>query len=367
MPLLPPKTKPDKPQSSVWKMNISDIILPGRKLTPSGAELALLCRKLSYLLGSGLSLKASFPILQGQSLGATLSRLLPKIHNLVLKGDSFADALKQTANFPEFMLGYVAIGEKTAQLAKVCERLADFYEEQTQARRELVASFMYPSVVLLMMLGVIILSMVTVLPGYARIFEASNVSLPAITQLLIDISAFMADNAIWVAICLVAVVALVIFLAKNKKLLAFLQLKIPLMRLGINLNLAQALSILLSSGIKIEAAVNLCTDIMDNVRVKKDLKALAANLAGGMEFAEALETINYIDPLLCDMARIGEKTAGLETAMTKCHSYFAADYKHGLKRANKLIEPIVTLTMGILLAFIMLAVVLPTFELATAF
>ena len=348
-------------------MNVTDILFHGRKPRPSSTELALFCRKLSYLLGAGLSLKASFPILQGQSLGPVLGRLLPQIHKRVLEGDNFSEALAQTANFPEFILGYIAIGEKTAQLAKVCERLADYYEEKARAKKELTAAFMYPGMVLLMMLGVIILSMVTVLPGYARIFDASDVSLPAITQMLINISEFAANNVIWLALGLIALVTLSIFLAKNKKLISCLQLKIPLVRLGVNLNLAQALSILLSSGIKIEAAVALATDVIDNIYVKKDLQNLSAKLAEGMEFGEALDAISYIEPLLKDLARIGEKTAGLESAMSKCHTCFAADYKHSLNRMNKLIEPIVTLTMGILLAFIMLAVVLPTFELATAF
>ena len=369
MSLLPAKKKQNHAQSSIWQANISDILFPGRKKKIPHSELALFCRKLSYLLGSGLSLRAAFPILQGQSLSAGLRATLPQVHTRLMKGDSFCDALKAEAHFPEFMLGYIAIGERTAQLAQVCEKLADYYEEQTQAKKEILAALLYPATVLLMMLAVITLSMLTVLPGYARIFEASNVNLPAITQILMNASAFMVSNALLLFIGLGVTITALIILANSRYgqgIFSFFQLKIPLARQGVNLNLSQALSILLTSGIKLSEAVILCTNIIDNTRVRADLQKLSVSLAEGIGFADALKSMPYIDPLLHDLAHVGEKTGDLPQTMEKCHSYFAMDYKYKLNRMNKIIEPIITLTMGVLLAIVMLAVVLPTFELATA-
>ena len=369
MPLLPENKKPNQVPGSIWQKNLSDIVFPGRKRAVPEGQLALFCRKMSYLLGSGLSLREAFPILQGQSLGAVLGAVLPQVHMRIMRGESFCDALRAEANFPEFMLGYIAIGERTAQLAKVCEKLADYYEEQAQAKKQLLATLLYPATVLFMMLAVITLSMLTVLPGYARIFEASNVRLPAVTQVLMNASSFLVANAMPLFIGLVAAVLMLLILAKCKygrNAFSFFQLKIPLARQGVNLNLAQALSILLSSGIRISEAVLLCISIIDNTRVKVDLQKLCTRLAEGTGFSDALKAIPYIDPLLQDLVQVGEKTGDLPQAMEKCHSYFSADYKYNLNRLNKLIEPIITLTMGVLLAIVMLAVVLPTFELATA-
>ena len=369
MSILPTKKQSEPAQNSIWQTNISDILFPGRKKKIPTTELALFCRKMSYLLGSGLSLRVALPILQGQSLGPGLGAVLPQIHMRIMKGDSFCDALKAIADFPEFMLGYIAIGEKTAQLAKVCEKLADYYEEQTQAKKEMLSALLYPATVFLMMIAVILISMLTVLPGYAQIFETSNVTLPFITQILMSASTFMANNILLLSVVLVAIIAIVASLVSSKygrTIISFFQLKIPLTRQAINLNLSQALSILLTSGINLSEAVLLCANIIDNIYVKQDLQKLSANLAEGMEFADTLKAISYIDPLLHDLAHVGERTGDLPQAMEKCHSYFVIDYKYNLNRMNKLIEPIITLTMGILLAIVMLAVVLPTFELATA-
>jgi type II secretory pathway component PulF len=95
------------------------------------------------------------------------------------------------------------------------------------------------------------------------------------------------------------------------------------------------------------------------------LKDLSKNLHNGLSFSESLESITYINPLLRDLALVGEKTGDMPKIMERCLEYFAADYRHNIARVNSFIEPIITIIMGIVIAFIMLAVVLPTFELAS--
>ena len=370
MPIKPTQVKSTQPHSniSIWQMNISDVIFRNRKRRVPLKDLALFCRKLAYLLSSGLPIKAALPILQGKSLGGALSAVLAQVHKRVMKGDSFSDALRMEKVFPEFMVGYIAIGEKTGQLATVCEKLADYYEQQAKTRRELFAALMYPVAVLLMMFGVIILAMLTVLPGYARIFEASNIALPAITAMLLSASAFLSANIIWLACGLVAVIiAIAVFIGSNpgKNMLAKLQLKIPILRQAVNLNLTQALSLLLASGIRLSEAVLLCGNLIENVRVKNDLQELSRKLSEGLSFSDSLEAIPYVNPLLRDLTKVGEKSGDLPQSMERCLEYFIIDYRHNISRANKLIEPIITIVMGILIALVMLAVVLPTFELAT--
>jgi type II secretory pathway component PulF len=370
---IKPTQKPQKQHlinagnRSVWQMNVSDVILLGRKRKAPAKDLAVLCRKLSYLLVAGLPIKAALPILQGESLGASLGAAVAQVHKRVMKGDSFSDALRMEGVFPEFMVGYISIGEKTAQLATVCEKLADYYERQAQTRQALFAALMYPAGVLVMMFAVVVLAMVTVLPGYARIFESSDIALPAITAVLLSMSAFLSRYAVFVlGSMLLLVVALVAYIRsqRGKKTLAGVALKIPLLRQAVNLQLVQALSLLLGSGVRLSEAVLLCVGLMGNVHVKKDLQALSKKLAEGTAFSVSLASMQYIDPLFKDLTQVGENTGDMPQAMERCFDYFAAEYKHNIARVNKLIEPIITLIVGVLIALVMLAVVLPTFQLA---
>jgi len=368
MPILPEQQTPKK-HGSIWQANISDILFRGGRRSIPLAQLALFCRKVDFLLGAGLSVKTALTILQGQFLGATLKRVLPRVYVHIMKGDSFSSALKMEEVFPEFMVGYIAIGEKTGQLALVCAKLADYYEKQSKTRKELTSALIYPISVILMMLGVIVLAMLTVLPGYARIFDASDITLPAITEMLINASAFLIRNVFLLISFVILLVATTIMFAKSrygKITLAKVELRVPILRLGVNFHFAQALSLLLNSGIRVSKAVELCIGLIDNVRVKQDLQKLSANLQKGGDFSASLEAIPYIDPLLRDLAHVGEETGELPRTMEKCSQYFAASYAHSISRLNKLVEPIITLAMGVLLALVMLAVVLPTFELATA-
>jgi len=370
MPIIPKQKKPNTPhkKDSVWKKDIYDIVAPGRKYKVSIAQLALFCSNAAYLFGAGLPVKAVLSILQGQNLGPSLNSAVSQIHTHVMKGAGFSYALQREGIFPAFMVGYIAIGEKTAQLANVCEKLADYYEQRSQTRKELFAALMYPMTVLVMMLGVIMLAMATVLPGYADIFAASDIALPGVTEILLAWSAFMISNALSIFGGIFVVVVLFLLFCRSKQgrlTVAQVVLKIPILRLGINFHLSQALSLLLASGIKISDAVPLCIDLVDNICVKQDLLRLSQNMAQGMAFSVALAKIQYVYPIFCDLANVGEKSGDLPATMDKCNSYFASSYKHNISRLNKLVEPLITLFMGAMLAFLMLAVVLPTFQLAT--
>jgi len=350
MPIIPDKItviKPQRQKKSYQKLRTS--------------ELSLLCRKLSQLLAAGLSLKNALSILQSQMPSVS------PIHKRVLEGEGFAAALSKEGNFPQFMLGFVDIGEKTGKLSLVCEKLANFYEHRAQTKRELVAVLVYPIAVFVMLSAVIVLAMVTVLPGFARIFESANVPLPWATSMLISGSVFFTQYVMSILLGAVLVAVLLYLLSRTKNGRAFTarcSLKIPILRLSTNLNLATALSLLLASGIKLSDAIIQCANLSKNIILHKDMTDMSAQLTAGRPFSDCLADLRYINPLFADMAKVGERTGELHTAIDRCTEYFAAEYKHAIARMNKLIEPIITLTMGILIGLVMLAIVLPTFQLA---
>lgn len=371
MPILPNKhpSSPAKQTGSIWQKDVYEIITFGRKGKISNEHLGLLFRNTSYLLGAGLPIKSVLPVLQGQNLGSSLNAILPQIHTHVMKGISFSDALKLEKIFPQFAIAYISIGEKTAQLAIVCEKLADYYEQQDQTRKEIFATLAYPASVLVMMLGVIILAMVTLLPGYADIFASADIVLPRATELLLDTSAFINRNWVWIILSFATTLVLCIAFLKSKigsLIFTKIMLKLPIISLWTNLHITQALDILLMSGIKVSDAIPLCAELIDNDYVKQDLVFISQQMTQGATFAGALQEIKYIQPIFCDLATVGEKTGDLPSTMKKCNSYFALQYKNSLSKINKLIEPVITLVMGIMLALLMLAVVLPTFQLATS-
>jgi type IV pilus assembly protein PilC len=202
---------------SVWHMNIFDLISAGRSARVPLKELAVFCRKAAFLLDSGLPVKDAMPVLAQQTQGRVLRSVVSDVHSLIMQGESFSRALRSAGVFPAFMCGYIAIGEKTARLAEVCARLADYYEGRARTEEELAAAMVYPVAVALMMSAVIIMAVTFVLPGYSQIFEASGVALPRATEILLSVSNFFSNNtAIVFGVIFILFVAIIFFYAVRR-------------------------------------------------------------------------------------------------------------------------------------------------------
>lgn|GEM_PF-407469 len=360
-------------RDSVWHMDISDLVsskLLGRGRRIPTRKLALFNRTMSVLLGAGVSIGvATHTIAQHapkQVLGATVWDL----HRLILQGESFSCALRLTKVFPPFMCNYIETGEQTAKLPEVCAYLADFYDERARAEAEIKSVMMYPSIIATMMLGVIIMAIVFVLPGYAHLFDASGIDLPPLTSALMTISDFLINNTLAV----IFVFGVVVFMgiaffrsSRGQEILSVVKIRIPIFREELNFRFAQTMSLLLASGISISDAIPMCSEIMDNIIVRRDLKKLSTKVNTGVPFWCALSEIKYINPMFVELAMVGEDTGNLPKAIAQCNNYFEESYKKSLRRHTKLIEPIITLVLGVVLAVVMLAIILPTFQLATAF
>jgi len=353
---------------SIWHRDIGSLVKIGYTPKAPFRELSAFSRKMSFLLGAGVPIKTSLSIVSEQLPGRGLRKLLPGLATRVEQGESFSKAIKGTGAFPAFFCGFVAIGEATATLPQVMEQLADFYDDRAQTRDELAAALLYPIVVSVMMLGVIVLAVTFVLPGYSRIFAATDTPLPPLTRSLIQISEFMASNALIVTggfFVLIIVLFLSSRSASGRQVLAAAELRFPLARLGINFRLSQALYLLLTAGLPVSQALPLAEDVMENICVRRDLSKISAQMGAGKPFWENLRDVPYIDPLMIGLARVGEEAGRMTQTMEKCQIYYSQAYKRALKRLSKLIEPIITLVLGVGLGIIMLAVILPTFELAT--
>ncbi|MCL1883955.1 MAG: type II secretion system F family protein [Defluviitaleaceae bacterium] len=359
---------PNRPGISAWRINVFEIILKDYRKKISIREVALFCRKTAFLLDAGLSVRDAMPVVAEQTTDRALRLVVADLHSMVMQGESLSHALRVARVFPAFMCGYIAIGEKTARLPQVCEQLSDYYESRAKAESEFTAAMMYPAVVATMMLGVILMAITFVLPGYSRIFNASDVALPAFTAVLLNISDFFSANTFAVVgSFLLIIFGAIAFLRSRvgRFLSGRIMLRFSIWRQNFNLNFTQAMALLISSGLSIGEAVPLCADVLDKTACD-DLDTLCKQVNSGVAFWEALGEIPYIDPLFIGLVRVGEETGKLPETLEKCNAYFEESYRSTIRRINKMVEPIVTLVLGIILAAVILAIILPTFQLAMA-
>lgn len=363
-----PNAKP-----SIWNTELSEIVSLGKRRIPQ-KELSVFCRKFSIMLDTGESVKQAVLFLAEQASTRAMRDALTQSHSGIMQGKSLSAALAATDAFPVFFCGLCQIGEMSARLPQVMERLATFYEQQARAEDELSAALMYPAAVALMMLAVAVLAVVYVLPGYARVFTATGVELPVITKVLMSVSAALTQHTLEILIVVIVLIAAVTWgmrSAAGRALAARVQLHMPVLRAvyrqAVNLRFSQAMSLLLASGQALTDAVPACAEVIDNPQVRRDLVTVATGLKQGRSFWEMLSGFAYFDPMLWRMVQVGEETGRLPQTMSRCRDYFEQEYISLIRKLNKLVEPVITLVLGVGLGLMMLAVILPTFALTNIY
>jgi type IV pilus assembly protein PilC len=209
-----------------------------------------------------------------------------------------------------------------------------------------------------------------VLPGYERVFIASGVSIPFFTRVLLNASRFLIGRR-WVmgAAAFTFIIFIYAFMrcVPGRWLISRVRLSFPLYRLNVNLRFTQSLSLLLSSGLSVTEAMPRCADAAYNAVAARCLRGVARALHEGRSLGEALSEHRFIDPLVVEMADIGERTGRLAQTVAQCKNIFIGEYSRSVKRLNKLIEPLITAVLGFVLGMVMLAVILPAFSLTEIF
>jgi general secretion pathway protein F len=264
----------------------------------------------------------------------------------------------------------VAAGEASGALDAVLERLADFLEEQEQVRGRVTSALAYPILMVLVGGGVMLFLLTAVIPKIVVIFEDSKAALPLITIALIKLSHFL--RGWWWIPAGLAVASVPLYRkAMLRDNLRFkrdtLLLKIPvaggmLQRLILS-RFARVLGLLLSSGVPIIRALEITSEVLVNRVYREFLQEVMEELAQGGSLSGSLrKNPTLFPPLLVHLAGVGEKSGALETMLLKAGIAYEREFNTGLTRLMGLMEPLLVLAMGVAVGTVVLAVLLPIFE-----
>ncbi|MDR3239544.1 MAG: type II secretion system F family protein [Clostridiales bacterium] len=348
-------------------------------------DLASSCRAMSFILGAGVELSGAFAILTGQAPGAItggqairqkdrrFQKRLAEIYERLLKGQSLSACYASVPFFPPLLSHMCRVGERSGRLPEVMETLADYYEHELKNRQSLQGAMIYPAIVSVMMIGVIILTLLFVIPSYAQIFEAEDLALPWPTQIMMSLSQFLtAYPAPSVMAAFASAAGPIAFFksGKGKMAIEFLKARLPglkgFCRQTMNLRFCRCLSIMLGAGETLPAAVETAGQVLGGSYFTPIFQSIRVSLEEGRPFWATLTQFDCFDPMLTNMARIGEETGQLAETLQKCAAYFQNKSDHNTALLNRLIEPGVILVLGVVLGFITLSVILPTFTLTSA-
>jgi general secretion pathway protein F len=334
-------------------------------------ELSLLTRRLATLLSSSVPVFEAVTSLYEQEEPGELKNLLARVRSRLAEGTGLARALAAEPKvFQDNYVSMVAAGEAGGALDSVLEKLADFLEDQEAVRNKLITSLTYPLLMILVGAGVMLFLMTFVIPKITALFENNKAALPMITVLLIKTSTLIRQGW-WVLLLLVLAVTVIWKKIKDREAVRFrkdrlfLHLPIagPLTRYLILARFSKILGLLLMSGVPIIRSIEITGQVVVNRVYRTFLTEVKEELIQGVSLSAALKKSPLFSPLLVYMIGVGEKSGQLEEMLFKAGETFSREFDNAVSRSMGLLEPVLVLGMGLCVGLIVLAVLLPIFEL----
>ncbi len=333
-------------------------------------EVAIATRQLASLLSAGLTLIDSIEALVEQMDNIKLKKVLSNVKSKINEGSSLADALKVAPKvFPEFYINMVAAGESSGALDIVLQRLADYIENQVKLKYKIIATMVYPAIMVSLATIVVIALMTFVIPKVSMLFRDVHQTLPLFTRVLIFISNTL--NSYWYLFLLMLIgifylVRWYIRTDRGKRKFESMLFNMPvfgkLIRMTIVARFARTLSTLLKSGVPVVKAMDIVKTIVNNTIIEEAIEKAKVAIVEGSTIAAPLKASGVFPPMVTRMITVGEQSGELEGMLEKVASTYEDNVTTAVSALTALLEPILILMMASIVLFIILSVLVPIFE-----
>ncbi|MCU7844969.1 MAG: type II secretion system inner membrane protein GspF [Candidatus Thiodiazotropha sp. (ex Monitilora ramsayi)] len=334
-------------------------------------ELALITRQMATLLRSGLPLEHVLKTTAQQTDKRHVERTLLAVRAKVLEGRSLADGLNEfQKTFPELYIKTVASGEESGHLEVVLERLADYTEQRQQLRQKTIFALFYPALLTIVSLLIVGGLLTYIVPEVTRVFESMSAELPWITRALMSTSdAFRAYGIPIILGILFLILGISYLLRRPGPKFAWhrLLLRVPLIgRLIRTANAARfsrTLSIMAASSVPILDAMRIAAQVLTNLPMRQAVEDAASKVREGTSLYRALEKTGYFPPMTLSLLASGEASGNLEGMLERSADIQEREIETLVSTIQGLFEPILILVMGGIVMVIVLAILLPIFDL----
>lgn len=334
-------------------------------------ELSLMTRRLATLLGSSVPVYEAITTLYEQEKPGELRKMLSRVRDRLAEGTSLAKALAAEPQiFSDSYIGMVSAGEASGALEVVLERLAEFLEDQAAIRSKVITSLAYPILMVVVGVAVMLFLLAFVVPKIVTVFEESKATLPLITIILIKVSNLVRKGW-WALIIFGFAISYASKKLKSSETMCRkrdrLLLKLPLFgsllqRLILS-RFAKVLGLLLMSGVPVIKAMEITGAAIVNREYRTILTEASEELIQGGSLSATLKKSPLFPPLLVHMVAVGEKGGELEKMLIKAGEAFEKEFESSTTRSMALLEPLLILAMGLSVGFVVIAVLLPIFQL----
>jgi general secretion pathway protein F len=337
----------------------------------SATDLALFTRQLATLVRSGLPLEESLQAAAQQTEKSRLKSMLLAVRSRVMEGHTLATGLGDFPHvFPDLYRTTVSAGEQSGHLDVVLERLADYTESRQQMQQKIQLALFYPMLLTLVAVGVVIGLMTYVVPQVVQVFENIGQELPVLTRSLIAASDFMRNYGLLVLLLLAiagGVSGWILSKEGPKRRFHAVLLHLPLigrLERGINAGrFARTFSIVTASGVPVLDGLRIASEVMSNLPMREAVEEATRKVREGASIHAAMEKSGYFPPMTVHLIASGEASGKLEEMLERAAVNQEREIETLIAAVMGLFEPVLILVMGAVVLIIVLAILLPIFNL----
>jgi general secretion pathway protein F len=346
----------------------------------SQTELAVITRQLASLLGAQLPVSDALTVMVEQSEKQQVREIMASIRTDVLGGTSLSHALaRHPRQFPEIYRALIAAGEESGKLGSVLESLADYVEERAKLQQKITLAFVYPAIVTLVAIAVVIGLLTYVVPQVVQVFANTKQALPLLTTMLIAVSGFVRAYGWVLAVAFVLVAffvqrALRVETIRRQWHRRMLTLPVAgvLSRTMNTARFSSTLAILVGSGVPMLRSLQAAGETVTNLAMRSRVMEAVQRVREGFSLAKALRAdvdeerrpghVKLFPPVLIHLIASGEATGRLPEMLSRAADIHSREAERRALFFTSLLEPILILTMGVVVMLIVLAVLLPIIE-----
>lgn len=337
-------------------------------------EIQIFTRQFATLINAGIPVVESLGVLIQGSTTPVLKTMLSRTKASIEGGKALADSLAQhPIVFDNFYCNMVRAGEASGALDIILGRMSTYLEKTEKLKSQIKSAMMYPVMILLVAALVIVLILIFIIPKFQEMYRSSGGELPALTQFVVNISEWLQKNW-WMALLGAIITPL---LLKNyyttdegKKTVDEMLMKIPIfgdvfIKSGVA-RFSRTMATLLSSGVPLLEAIDVGAKTVGNAVIERHLLKCREQVAVGKGFSGPINKIPIIPKMVAQMIEIGEQTGSLDNMLGKIADFYEDEVDNAVKGLMTLIEPILLVFIGSIIAVLVLAMYLPIFGMADA-
>jgi type IV pilus assembly protein PilC len=325
------------------------------------------------LIKAGLPILSSLQMLGKIQKNAAFAAQLDDVSTRVKTGEALSAAFEAQSGFPLMYTTTLLAGERSGNLPEVLDRYVSFQKLALTFRKKLVASLIYPSVLMSLVIGLMIFLFTVVVPQFAVLYDEMGSKLPAMTVALLNFGKWMQHHILYIAI--IGLIAGALFYRfsltdRGKDFIDTFRVKLPIFgKIWLKYQVAlfaRTLSTLLTGGLPLVPSLETASKSISSRRVSKAILTSVVTVREGESLADSLSGTDVFPPLACEMITVGEQTGALPQMLNSVAEFYEEDVGTALAAAMTLVEPAILIIMGTVVVFILISLYLPIFSLGQA-